>query len=55
MKREDIRFKLEYELTEIRRTGRSRLADLDGFFDRLAYLAHDVMSAVRAIFRELGR
>jgi hypothetical protein len=53
MKHEDIDFELEYELAEIRRTGISRLADLDGLADRLGGFAHDAVSAARIIYREI--
>jgi hypothetical protein len=31
----------------------SKLSSLDGLVDRLTYLAHDLVSAIRAIYREV--
>lgn len=55
MKKKEIDYELYYEISEIRRTGITRLRELDGVADRVADIAHGTMAAIRAVFREAMR
>jgi hypothetical protein len=55
MKTKEWEWKQYYELTEIKRTGFSRLSDLDGVADWISNLVHDVVSAIRALVGEIVR
>lgn len=49
----EIPVRLHYQITPIRRTGISRLKDMDGILDKLGYFMQDVKVVSKALYKEI--